>query len=87
MEDGNDIATSTSLSYGSDWVFDSSLRISICAYDDGTNLVNPIACSAQNLKVQTLMYSSSSIIDFSNSGFWTSFYYLPVWTSCNHCGL
>ena len=68
MDDGNNVASSTSMSYGSDWVFDSSLRISVCADDDGTNLINPIECMAEKLKVVYSLYPQSSIIDFMNIG-------------------
>lgn len=68
MDDGNGVAVSTSLSYGTDWVFDSSLRISICADDDGTSLFNSIECMAENLKVVDYFYPQTSIIDFSNIG-------------------
>ncbi len=68
MDDGNNVATSTSISYGSTWNFDSSLRISVCADDDGTNLFDRVECLAQNLKVTYSMYPQSSTIDFTNIG-------------------
>lgn len=66
MADGNNVASSTSISYGSAWLFDSSLRISVCADDDGANLFDRVECLAQSLKVAYTMYLQSSIIDFSN---------------------
>jgi len=68
VADGNaayEMTAGDGLNYGSDWVFDSSLEISICS---DTNKDNSIGCIAQNLKVFYYYYGSTSTIDFANSG-------------------
>jgi len=60
--------TPTPVTYGSDWAFDSTLRINVCSDYDGTN---SIQCIIQNLKVKYYAYSSIlSVMDFANQGSW-----------------
>lgn len=66
-DSANIISKSTTMSYGSDWKFDSTLEMSVCSDYGGTN---SIECTVQNLKVKYAGYSSTdSIIDFANTGF------------------
>jgi len=68
VENTNNIspAIPISVTYGSDWAFDSTLKISVCSDYDGTN---SIECTVQNLKVKYYFYGSVlSAIDFANQG-------------------
>ena len=67
MEDGNDAAVAANgLNYGSDWVFDNSLVISVCSDYNG---MDSVGCKAQNLKMFYSIYEWTSTIDFANEGF------------------
>ncbi len=68
LTDETDFAKTNLVSYDDDWEFDSSLKISVCADYDGTNMFDSLACKAQNLKVAYEVYSDSSIINYANSG-------------------
>jgi len=63
----NPSSTSITVTYGSDWSFDSTLQISVCSDYDGSS---SLGCTVQNLKVQYYFYLSLlSVIDFANQGF------------------
>ena len=69
MEDGNSaeaLTNANGLSYGSDWVFDDSLVISVCS---DVNKANSIGCKAQNLRVFYTYFGVTSSLDFASSGF------------------
>lgn len=62
--DGNTDNAITTVSYGSDWNFDSTSLITVCSDYDGSDA---IACTAQYLKVAYSYYSSSSMINTGNT--------------------
>jgi len=65
-ENTNNVFSGIAVTYGSDWSFDSTLKISVCSDYDGSN---SLGCTVQNLKVQYYFYSTLlSVIDFANQG-------------------
>lgn len=67
VRDGNGaniLTTADGLNYGSDWVFDSSLVVSVCSDYDGTD---SIGCKIRNLKVFYSFYGDVTTIDYGNS--------------------
>ncbi len=53
------------VSYGSDWVFDSYTEISICS---GSDVASPIGCTVQNLKASYTYFPLSGYLNLANSG-------------------
>jgi hypothetical protein len=60
---GSSDQTVTTVSYGSDWTFDSTSLISVCSDYGGSN---KIACTVDKLKVLYTYYSSSKIVNTAN---------------------
>lgn len=54
-----------SVSYGSDWVFDSKTQIDVCSDSGGAS---PIGCTVQNLKVSYNYFPTSGYLNLANSG-------------------
>ena len=62
-------AAPITVTYDSDWSFDSTLQIAVCSDYDGTH---SLGCTVQNLKVKYYYYGAIlSVIDFSNQGFFS----------------
>ena len=57
--------TVTTLTYDSDWVFDSSTLLSLCAHENGGF---SIGCVAQNVKVAYHIPAYHGMMPFTNNG-------------------
>ncbi len=58
------LSTSLALTYGSDWVFDSSTIISVCSNYDGSP---GVGCIVQNLKLMYIVPLQITTMPFSNT--------------------
>jgi len=54
----------TSVNFGSDWVFDSSTKITVCSNQNGNY---PIACNVQNPKFTYKIPDQDMAMSFSNT--------------------
>ncbi len=55
--------TTPGVTYGSDWLFDSTLQFSVCSDSDGSNA---IGCKVQNLKIVNDYYTAGPIANFAS---------------------